>query len=135
MTYFLEKTFELSYDFKIIPYTYNYQTIRPCQWSYRKCLAYWTGKLKNNKDPFTLLGACAIYDDREQFYCKSFEEWLIKLELEKGIVPDFEEHMLINKNFNRYESYIIKIIDLHTNEILEDNTQQIIDHLKTNHLI
>lgn len=130
MTYFLEKNFEIDDDFKINSRPYGWTCIRPCEeLNYNDCLDFWSGKKPKN-EKLVMSGACAIYDDKQQFHHKTLEEWLIKLSLEENIVPDFEEHMLLNKMNNRYETYIMKIIDLRTGKILEDNTKKIIDYLK-----
>lgn len=117
MTYFLEQTFKLE-NSKLVPYEYASTIIRPCKWSYNECLDFYSGKMKNAI--LNLDGACEHYDG------KSIEEWLINLALKKNIMPDFECQML-EHDFN---SYVLKVIDLHTKKTIEDNTEKLISHFK-----
>lgn len=115
MTYFLEKTFELK-NFKLVPCKYASTIIRPCKWSYNKCLDFYSRKMKKNAI-LHLDGACVSY------YGNDIEKWLITLALEKNIIPDFECHLLNNDN---YDTYCMKTIDLHTQKTIEDNTEAIL---------
>ena len=120
MTYFLEKNFYLTNDFKIIPLTRLYPTcIRPCNWSYKRCLDFYAGKM-DKKILLKLNGACEHYDG------KSIEKWLINLALKKNIMPDFECQILEHYS----KSYVLKVIDLHTKKTIEDNAEKLISHFK-----
>ena len=133
MTYFLEKHFEVDSEGNLIqPYTgYGMCLIRPCKWSYEKILKWMHGKLSDSS--LCLEGSIAIFnskspstfmDERKTF--NNIEEWLIWLELEKNIQPDFEE---IRLNDVYYSEYVVKTIDLHTNEVMYDTTKDTIDYI------
>ena len=76
-------------------------------------------------------GLVALYDgthpnDKHDF--KTIEEWLIWLDLTKGISPDFETlHVCTTDHVN---DYLVKTIDLHTNEVLCDSVATTIVELK-----
>ena len=132
MTYFLEKYYEVGHDGKLHPIMYSTALVRPCSWDYKKVLDFLNGKLRKTTS-LLLEGAVAHYStssisneywrqDAKMF--SSIEEWLIWLDLEKGITPDFEEVHI--QSANRIHDYIAKTTDLRTKEVLYDNVDGII---------
>lgn len=65
-------------------------------------------------------------DDRQDF--KTIEEWLIWLDLTKGISPDFETMHVCTTD--RVNDYLVKTLDLHTNEVLYDSVATILVTMK-----
>ena len=122
MTYFLEKYYEVGLDGKLHPIKYASVLVRPCQWNYKKVLDFLNGKL-SKKTSMILDGAVAYYSDSNEHWRQdgkkfsSIEEWLIWLDLEKGITPDIEEMHI--QEFGH--DYIAKTTDLRTKEVLYDN--------------
>ena len=127
MTYFLEKYYTLDFNHKLQPVEYGYCLIRPCDWAYKDVLDFFNRKCQ--KKSLCLGELVALYDgtqpnDRQDF--KTIEEWLIWLDLTKGISPDFET---IHVN-----DYFMKTIDMHTNEVLYDSVKTTIAELKNKKL-
>lgn len=56
-------------------------------------------------------------DDRQDF--KTIEEWLIWLDLTKGISPDFKTINVCT--IPHLDDCLVKTLDLHTNEVLYDS--------------
>ena len=130
MTYFLEKYYNLDCDNKLKPVEYGHCLIRQCNWEYKDVLDFFNRKMP--KEVSLCLGELvALYDysqsdDRQDF--KTIEEWLIWLDLTKGISPDFETmHVCTTDHVN---DYLAKAIDLHTNEVLCDSVETTIVELK-----
>lgn len=131
MTYFLEKYYNVDTDGQLHPSRWYHCLVRPCKMDYDDILnAY------NRKSTMTICldGQIACYSEKtgkcgpQNKPCMSVEEWLIWLNIEKDIVPDFEEtHILANNSFN---DYMVKTIDLHTNEVLYDSLKSTIKMLK-----
>ena len=65
-------------------------------------------------------------DDRQDF--KTIEEWLIWLDLTKGISPDFETMHVCT--IPHLDDCLVKTLDLHTNEVLYDSVETIIAKMK-----
>ena len=138
MTYFLEKYFELDENGKMIPAKYMSTIIRPCNWDYDKILKFFAGKLPKNTY-LVLNGQIAQFDNDydvvNDYNCtneshqqhNNIEEWLINLELNEGITPDFEQWHIITTGC--YNDYIIKTIDLHRHETIDDRADEIIENL------
>jgi len=132
MTYFLEKYYELDFNGILKPATYVQCLVRPCDQDYAKVLDVLNGKMKS-KDNFILLqGQVAMYSQNRSFQqdgeFKSVEEWLIWLELTKGISPDFEDiHVL---TFGKLDDYIAKTTDLRTGELLFDKQDEVVAKLR-----
>lgn len=124
MTYFLEKYFELDSHSNLFPTRFYHAIIRPCEWDYTKARAFILGQLKDKV--MELGGQVAGYEDKKM----SMEEWLIKLELEKGISPSFEDTYV--RAFGDFNDYHAKTVDLHTKEVLFDNLDEMIVKLTTN---
>lgn len=136
MTYFLEKYYTLDFDNKLLPAPYGHCLIRPCNWDYKDVLDFLNGKM-SKKVSLQLDGQIALYNVKNANYYKhlddsqdfnSIEEWLIWLELTKGISPDFEE---VHVCTTYLDDYIVKTIDLHTNEVLYDSVEPTLAKLKT----
>ena len=129
MTYFLQKYYNFDFDYKLQPAEYGHCLIRQCNWEYKDVLDFFNKKMP--KEVSLCLGKLvALYDgaqsdDRQDF--KTAEEWLIWLDLTKGISPDFET---INVCTMSHLDYNVKTIDLHTNEVLYDSIETTIKKLK-----
>lgn len=132
MTYFLEKHYDLVDD-KLEKAKYGHIMVRPCKDDYKTVLAI----MKNThptRNEIRLEGQCAMFNDVNGFggtlekMFGSLEEWIIWLNLEKGILLDFEEIHIYDAMYN---DYVAKTIDLHTKEVLYDDTEKII--AKLNH--
>lgn len=114
-----------------IPYLIG---IRPVEWNYSRALDFFHYKIKN--DVMRYKGQVASYDPDTNIgrylttnhKFSSIEEWLIWLALDNDIRPDFEDTVFYDKN--SYTMYIGKTVDLHTNEILWDNTTNVIETIK-----
>lgn len=120
MTYFLEKTFP-GIDEKLWAANGAWMAIiRPCELEYEQVLDYFTGR---QYGMLTLQGCIEHYDDR---FDASVEEWLINLATAKGLVPDFEQHVISND----FKSYIAKTIDLRTGKTIEDVTDRILKKIR-----
>lgn len=130
MTYFLQKYYILDFDDKLQPVEYGHCLIRSCNWDYKDVLDFFNRKMPKDASLY-LDGLAALYDyaqpdDRQDF--KTIEEWLIWLDLTKGISPDFETMHVCTTD--RVNDYLAKAIDLHTNEVLCDSVEAIIAELK-----
>ena len=120
MTYFLEKYYTLDFDHKLQPVEYGHCLIRPCDWAYKDVLDFFNRKCQ--KKSLCLGELVALYDgtqpnDRQDF--KTIEEWLIWLDLTKGISPDFETINVCTTP--HLDDCLVKTLDLHTNEVLYDS--------------
>ena len=130
MTYILEKHFNISDDGKLVPSQYTEAMIRPCKRDYDFILKFNLGQTPKN-DVLEYGGQVALFNDKFSNGPKKFnaiEEWLIWLELNKGIRPDFEDWHVIDL-YRSYEDYVIKSIDLHTNTVLYDAVDETIKKL------
>ena len=122
-TYFLEKTYEVDEDGKMKPLSYGFTIVRPCMMDYQTVLDWNAGKLPKST-MLTLEGQVAAFRDYSQDMAphgqtpRTIEEWLIELELEKGIRPDFEQTLVSSSD--RRKEYVVKLVDLHTNNIVFD---------------
>lgn len=118
MTYILQKYYTLDFDHKLQPAEYGHCLIRQCNWEYKDVLDFFHKKMP--KEASLCLGELvALYDgaqsdDRQDF--KTVEEWLIWLDLTKGISLDFETINVCT--IPHLDDCIVKTIDLHTNEVL-----------------
>ena len=65
-------------------------------------------------------------DDRQDF--KTIEEWLIWLDLTKGISPDFETINVCT--IPHLDDCLVKTLDLHANEVLYDSVETTIAEMK-----
>ena len=125
MTYFLEKYYNLDCDNALQPTECCYCLIRQCNWNYKDVLDFFHRKMPKEVS-LCLDELVALYDypqpdDRHDF--NTIEEWLIWLDLAKGISPDFEtvnvctvphlDDCLVKTH--------VKTLDLHTNEVLYDS--------------
>ena len=132
MTYFLEKPYDLV-DGKLEKAKYCPIMVRPCKDDYKTVLAIMKNTHPTQKEIF-LEGQCAMFNDVNGFggslkkKFSNLEEWIIWLNLERGIFIDFEETHIYDAMYN---DYVAKTIDLHTKEILWDVTEKII--AKLNH--
>ena len=130
MTYFLQKYYNFDFDYKLQPAEYGHCLIRQCNWEYKDVLDFFNRKMPKEVS-LCLDELVALYDypqpdDRQDF--KTIEEWLIWLDLTKGISPDFETmHVCTTDHVN---NYLVKTIDLHTNEVLYDLVETTIVELK-----
>ena len=130
MTYFLQKYYILDFDDKLQPAEYCHGLIRQCNWEYKNVLDFFNKKMPKEVS-LCLDKLIALYDgvqsdDRQDF--KTIEEWLIWLDLTKGISPDFETMHVCTTD--RVNDYLAKAIDLHTNEVLCDSVEATIAELK-----
>lgn len=131
MTYFLEKTYELDDDGHLVASRYCSTLIRPCEWEYSKILDWHAGRLSRKDDVLTLGGQVASFNDnlsQDSRRFDSIEEWLIWLELNKGIVPDFEETRIQTRD--HLKEYTAKSIDLHADKVLFDAMADTIELVK-----
>ena len=127
MTYFLEKNFIVNEDGSLVPAKYCAVLVRPCEWDYETCVDFMSGKKCKKYELMTLNGQIAEFA-KSSSSCKSLEEWLICLELEKGIKIDFEVTYICTNDF--LHQYHAKTIDMHTHEVIEDCTEQAVEHMK-----
>ena len=118
-SYFLEKTFELE-NGKLVDDKSALPIVRPCALSYQYCLEV----LKENTKQWLQLEGCIAHFDPTKW--SSFEEWIVDLNVNHGIVADFEEHMLIDR-IDGFKTYVMKAIDLHTHKTIYDATDKIIE--------
>lgn len=125
MTYFLEKHYNVDDDGRLSKVRYGFAVIRPCKWNYKQIIGWFNGNYKDM--PLTLEGQVAYYPDHSSTDTNvvSLEEWLINLELEKNLKPDFEEINLY-EDCSYHTNYIVKTIDLHTNKAIYDQTEKVI---------
>ena len=128
MTYFLEKHYDLV-NGKLEKANYGHIMVRPCKDDYETVLAI----MKNahpTRNEICLEGQCAMFNDVNGFggtlekRFGSLEEWMIWLNLEKGIFLDFEDVLIYDEHW--HNTYNAKTIDLHTKEVLWDDTEKII---------
>ena len=138
MTHFLEKYYVVDYDGKLQPAKYGFCLIRPCRQDYGKVLDFMHGKLPKTYY-IRLEGQVAMYSIDNAYKTnertpdfKSIEEWLIWLELNKGISPDFEEVHI--QSMLHLDDYIAKTIDLHTKEVLYDSMEETFKKVKDREL-
>lgn len=135
MIYFLEKYYTLDFDNTLKPALYGHCLVRPCNWEYQKVLDFFHGKMLKNAflhlegqiAMYNAKSAKCYYEPNDSNGFKSVEEWLIWLELNKGISPDFEE-MHISTMY--LDDYIVKTTNLHTNEVLYDSMETTLAKLK-----
>ena len=130
MTYFLQKYYTLDFDHKLQPAEYGHCLIRQCNQEYKDVLDFFNKKMPKEAS-LCLDKLIALYDypqldDRQDF--KTIEEWLIWLDLTKGISPDFETMHVCTTD--RVNDYLVKTLDLHTNEVLYDSVETTIVELK-----
>ena len=130
MTYFLQKYYNFDFDYKLQPAEYGHCLIRQCNWEYKDVLDFFHRKMPKEVS-LCLCELVALYDypqpdDRQDF--KTIEEWLIWLDLTKGISPDFETMHVCTTD--RVNDYLVKTLDLHTNEVLYDSVATTIVELK-----
>lgn len=97
--------------------------VRPTKWDYETCTNFFLGKLAKNIAMRTEGSVSSYLIGHEK---KSIEEWLVDLSLE-GIVPDFEEHEVVDKS--TYNSYIYKTVDLKTGKTISDYTNRVTKRL------
>lgn len=126
MTYFLQKYYNFDFDHKLQPVEYGHCLIRQCNWEYKDVLDFFNRKMPKEVS-LCLDELVALYDypqpdDRQDF--KTIEEWLIWLDLTKGISPDFETMHVCT--IDHQDDYIVKIIDLNTNEVLYDSVEKLL---------
>ena len=136
MTYFVEKYYTLDANDNLTPINYNSIIVRPCKDAYKTILK----KMKSGQ-PYTLIldGAIAFFNNANDSICNnasiygkhlnatSFEEFIIDLNI-AGIVLDFETiHIRDGTHCN---IYTVKCTDLHTNKVLFDSINKVIEHLK-----
>lgn len=129
MTYILERHFELDDDNNIVPSKCNSVLVRPVNWDYKTTLEFMLGKGSNKT--MTLGGQIAYYEHSTKIGhkfpdAKSFdniEEWLIWLSLNHNINVDFDDYEL--NIYPECKTYIIKTIDLHTHQVVQDYTKEI----------
>ena len=121
MTYFLEKYYNFDFDHKLQPAEYGHCLIRQCNWEYKDVLGFFNRKMPKEVslclDELVALDDYPQLDDRQDF--KTVEEWLIWLDLTKGISPDFETINVCTTD--HVNAYLMKTLDLHTNEVLYDS--------------
>lgn len=130
MAFFLEKSCIIDEDGNMQLAPYSSIIVRPCDEAYDSLLQWMQSK---SEKTITLdcqiasfangVGRCGC-DSRE---FSSIEEWLIWLELEKGITIDFEDILIESKNF---KIYVAKTIDYHTKKILDDRLYEVVNAVK-----
>ena len=136
MTYFLQKYYTLDFDHKLQPAEYGHCLIRQCNWEYKDVLDFFNKKMPKEVS-LCLDELIATYGvtntnyyaqpyNRQDF--KTVEEWLIWLDLTKGISPDFETMHVCTTD--RVNDYLVKTLDLHTNEVLYDSVATILVTMK-----
>ena len=132
MTYILEKYYELDSKGELHKAKWMYAIVRPCKHDYDFLLKAFTGKL-DKETVIKYEGQVASYDDPfgSTSKAKTVEEWLIDLDLSKGIRPDFEE-MYIQYEMT-IDYYSVKTIDLHTNKVIYDNVDKLVELLMHKH--
>ena len=130
MAYFLQKYYTLDFDHKLQPVEYGHCLIRQCNWEYKDVLDFFNRKMPKEVslclDELVSLYDYPQPDDRQDF--KTIEEWLIWLDLTKGISPDFETMHVCTTD--RVNDYLVKTLDLHTNEVLYDSVATILVTMK-----
>ena len=130
MTYFLQKYYNFDFDHKLQPVEYGHCLIRQCNWEYKDVLDFFNRKMPKEVS-LCLDELVALYDypqpdDGQDF--KTIEEWLIWLDLTKGISPNFETMHVCT--IDHQDDYLVKIIDLNTNEVLYDSVATILVTMK-----
>ena len=129
MTYFLEKNYELNLDGKVTPTKYGHVVVRSCKDEYETILnAIKNVKTGKEECIIELDGACATYSDGVIKKFGSLEEWLIWLELDRGIVISFEETCILDRT--TYKTYVVKTVDFRTKEFIYDKIEPTLDMLK-----
>lgn len=130
MAFFLEKYFIIDEDGNLQPAPYSSILVRPCNETYDSLLEWIQSK---SEKTITLDGQIASFADGSGSYqydyrkFSSIEEWLIWLEIEKGITIDFEDILVESKNF---KSYVAKTIDYHTKKTLDDRLDEVVKIVK-----
>ena len=130
MAYFLQKYYTLDFDHKLQPVEYGHCLIHQCNWEYKDVLDFFHRKMPKEAslclDELIALYGGVQSDDRQDF--KTVEEWLIWLDLTKGISPDFETINVCT--IPHLDDCLVKTLDLHTNEVLYDSVATTIFELK-----
>ena len=127
MTYFLEKQF-IFINGRLEPSCWLF-LVRPCKMEYSKIVKFF--KAKSNK-MLKLEGAIKVFDPSDsKNKDKNLEEWLINLNINDAIVPDFEQYVI----YDTYDLqiYVGKTVDLHTNEVFDDKIEKIVKQLNDKH--
>ena len=136
MTYFLEKYYNFDFDHKLQPAEYGHCLIRQCNWEYKDVLDFFNRKMQKDVS-LHLNELVELYDIENTNYYKqliikqdfnTIEEWLIYLALTKGISPNFETMHVCT--IDHQDDYLVKIIDLNTNEVLYDSVEKTLAKLK-----
>lgn len=107
-------------DFKFDPDKFNYALVRPCNVTYRTYKNFSLGK--KTKCKMIVHDGAVLAWHRDKSYGfkdepKTFEEMLVRAELDYTVMPEFENWMF---DFN-WKSYTVRTIDLKTNEVLYDH--------------
>ena len=132
MTYFLEKHYEYGNNGTLVPTKFYQCLVRPCDLSYEEVLERLTNPSKYNDYMIECKGQIACLNCTNGFagmLSRKFstpEEWLIWLNFDHGIIPDFED---IHINAFDNTEYVVKTTDLHTNKVIYDVIE------KTMHMI
>lgn len=127
MTYFLEKQFKFV-DGKLKPSDWPF-LVRPCKMEYGKIVKLF--KAKSNK-MLKLEGAIKMFDpSNPKTKDKNLEEWLIDLNINDAIIPDFEQYVIYD--IYDFQTYVGKTVDLHTNEVFDDKIEKIVKQLNEKH--
>lgn len=131
----LEKIWKIeSKDFKFDPEKFNYALVRPCNVTYQTYKNFCLGK--NTKCKMIMHeGSVSAWHRDKSFSFGSepntFEEMLIKAELDCNASPDFENWLF---DFN-WKTYTVRTIDMRTNEVLYDHLDKWLSENKQRGLI
>lgn len=137
--YILEKIWNYSSDMNFDQSTLHEVLIRPCNVSYRTYRNFALGNLVAGKHfeyiihepcimdwmPNSKYHALDVLPDLTE--CKSFEEFMIYANLNKCIFP-LIENWYVRSSLN-YDTYVVKKIDLKTNEVLFDGIKPVFKKL------
>lgn len=116
--YILEKFFTEDDHKKIGLSLYSPVIVRPCKLSYDRLKYFYK---QGNHKTVSFEGAISFYNPEKW---DSYYEWLIDLNVSKGIIPDFEQHICnMQDELPWGKEYVMFMKDLHTNEVLYENPE------------
>lgn len=137
-TAIVEKNWDVSSrDFKLDPEMFDYALVRPCNASYKTYRNFNLGKYSKNK---TIMHGGAIASWHRDWHRDShsahgepqtFEEMLVKVSLDPAVPLDFECWQFHYDS----KSYIVKVIDLRTGEVLYDSVVNWLNSQLMAHLV
>ena len=120
-TAIVEKIWKIdSKDFMFDPDKFNYVLVRPCNVTYQTYKNFLLGKKTKCKMIVHEGAVMSWHRDKSLGWThepETFEEMLIKAELDCNVMPEFENWMF---DFN-WKTYTVRTIDMRTHKVLYDH--------------